>query len=131
MCRQYVKVFRSCSTSSMQSQQIIRLNKKIVHACRYNFDKNYVLSNSESVQCNFFIFDHVMFTQFKICCCVQNSSKSDDFSLRCGDISIFKMAAVCHLGIVLTPYETTHEVCCGPQLPVKFHVNLIHKSEDI
>jgi len=31
------------------------------------------------------------------------------FSLRYGDISIFKMAAVRHLGIVLPPYETTHE----------------------
>ena len=30
---------------------------------------NYVLSNSESVQCNFFIFDHVTFIQFNICCC--------------------------------------------------------------
>jgi len=38
------------------------------------------------------------------------SCKSDDFSLRYGDISIFKMAAVPHLGIVLPPYETTHEV---------------------
>jgi len=38
------------------------------------------------------------------------SWKSDDFSLRYGDISIFKMAAVCHLGIVLPPYEATHEV---------------------
>ena len=38
------------------------------------------------------------------------SSKSDDFSLRYGDISISKMASVRHLGIVLPPYETTHEV---------------------
>ena len=38
------------------------------------------------------------------------------------------MAAVRHLGIVLPPYETTHEVCCWPQLPVKFHVNLMHRS---
>jgi len=38
------------------------------------------------------------------------SWKSDDFSLRYGDITIFKMAAVRHLGIVLPPYETTHEV---------------------
>ena len=38
------------------------------------------------------------------------SSKSDDFSLRYCDITIFKMAAVRHLGIVLPPYETTHEV---------------------
>jgi len=37
----------------------------------YNY-KTYVLSNLESVQCNFFIFDHVTFIQFKICCCVQN-----------------------------------------------------------
>ena len=60
------------------------------------------------------------------------SWKSDDFSLRYGDISIFKMAAVRHFGIVLPPYETTHEVLrCWPQLPVKFHVNLIHKSENI
>jgi len=36
--------------------------------------------------------------------------KSDEFSLRYGDISIFKMAAVRHRGIVLPPYETTHEV---------------------
>ena len=47
------------------------------------------------------------------------------FHLRYGDISIFKMAAV------VPPYETTHEVCCWPQLPVKFHVNVIHRSEDI
>jgi len=66
--------------------------------------------NSESVKCNLFIFDHVTFIQFKICCCVQNLMKSDDFSLRYGDISVFKMAAVRHLGIVLPPYETTHEV---------------------
>ena len=37
------------------------------------------------------------------------SSKSNDFSLRYGDISILKMAAVRHLGIVLPPYETTHD----------------------
>ena len=36
------------------------------------------------------------------------------------------MAAVRHLGIILPPYETTHVV----QLLVKFHVNVIHRSED-
>jgi len=35
-------------------------------------NKKYVLSNSEYIQCNFFISDHVTFIQFKICCCVQN-----------------------------------------------------------
>jgi len=29
-------------------------------------NKKYVLSNSESLRCNFFIFDHVIFIQFKI-----------------------------------------------------------------
>ena len=38
-------------------------------------NKKYVLSNSEFVQCNFFVFDHVTFIQFKICCCVQNFIK--------------------------------------------------------
>ena len=76
-----------------------------------NKNKKYVLSNSESVQCDFFIFDHVMFIQFKSCCCVQTFIKIRwFFSLRYGDISIFKIAAVRHLGIVLPPYETTHEV---------------------
>jgi len=58
-----------------------------------------------------FVFDHATFIQFKMCCYVYKiSSKSDDFSLRYGDISILKMAAVRHLGIVLPPYETTDEV---------------------
>jgi len=38
-------------------------------------NKKYVLSNSESVQCNFFIFDHVTFIHFKICSYVQNFIK--------------------------------------------------------
>ena len=60
------------------------------------------------------------------------SSKSDDFLFRYGDISILKMAAVRHLGIVY--YHTrppTKSLLLAAQLPVKFHVNLIHRSEDI
>jgi len=56
------------------------------------------------------------------------SSKSDDFSLIYDDITIFKMAAVRHLGIVR---DHPLSFCCWPQLSVKFHVNLIHRSEDI
>ena len=77
---------------------------------------------------------NVTFIQFKICCCVQNFMKMDYFSPRYGDISIFKMAAVRHLGIVLPPYETSRpprSLCCWPQLPVKFHVNLMHRYENI
>ena len=121
-----------CSTTSPHATTIITVK----HSNNMNINKNYFLSNSSSVQCNFFIFDHVTFIQFKICCCVQNfneiSTKSDDFSPRYGDILIFKMAAVRHLGIVLPPYETSpRSLCCRPQLPVKCHVNLIHRCEDI
>ena len=31
----------------------------------FYINNKYVLSNSESVQCNFFIFDYVTFIQFK------------------------------------------------------------------
>ena len=57
-------------------------------------------------------FDHVTYVKFKSAAVYKISWKSDDFSLRYGDISIFKMAAVRHFGIVLLPYETvtTHEV---------------------
>ena len=60
------------------------------------------------------------------------SSKSDDFSLRYGDITIFKKAAVRHLGIVLPPYQTTHDVSvAGRSYLSNFYVNLIRRSEDI
>ena len=42
------------------------------------------------------IFGHV--TNYSICYMYRISSKSDDFSLRYGDLTIFKMAAVRHLG---------------------------------
>jgi len=58
----------------------------------------------------FFIFDHVTFSQLKSAAVYKISLKSAAFSLRYGDITIFKMAAVRHFGIVLPPYETTHKV---------------------
>jgi len=66
-----------------------------------------------------FHFDHVTFTSSssKSAVVYKISSKADYFSLRYGDISIFKMAAIRYVGIVLPPYETTHEVCCWPQQP--------------
>jgi len=47
---------------------------------------------------NFKNFSHVTVIVFNICCSVPNVIKSDDFSLRYGDLTIFKMAAVRHLG---------------------------------
>ena len=92
-------------------------------------NKKNILSNSESVQCNFFHFwsRDVHPVQNLLLCTKFHQNRM----ISCDDITIFKMVAVRHLGIVLPPYETTHEVCCWLQLPVKFHVNLIHRSEDI
>ena len=76
-----------------------------------NNNKKYVLSNSESVKCNFFHFwSRDVHPVQNLLHVYKILWKSDDFSLRYGDISIFKMAAVRHLGIVLLPYETNHEV---------------------
>jgi len=47
-------------------------------------------------------------------------------------ITIFKKAAVRHLGIVLPPYQTTHDVSvAGRSYLSNFYVNLIRRSEDI
>jgi len=60
------------------------------------------------------------------------SSKLDDFLLRYGDISIFKMAAARHLGIVLPPYETTHKVSVAAAAACQISCQSdIHRSEDI
>ena len=53
------------------------------------------------------VFGHVTVIWFNICCSVPNLTKiawpkSHDFSLRYGDLGIFKMAAVRHLGFVMT-----------------------------
>jgi len=46
---------------------------------------------------------HVTVIGFNICCSVPTIlSKSDDFSLRYGDLAIFKMAAARYLGFVMT-----------------------------
>jgi len=74
-------------------------------------NKKYVLSNSRVCPMQLF---HFLITwrlsSSKSAAVYKISWKSDDFSLRYGDIMIFKMAAVRHLGIILPPYETTHEV---------------------
>jgi len=81
-----------------------------IRRCKNIADKNYVLLNSESAQCSFFIFDKWHSSSSKSAAVYKILSKSYDYSPRYGDITIFKMATVRHLGIVLPPYETTHEV---------------------
>jgi len=82
------------------------LSSVIFKTTRNTFCRSRSLSNA-----TFFIFDHVTSIKFKICCCVQNFMKIGwFFSLRYGDISIVKMAAVRHFDIVLPSYETTNKV---------------------
>jgi len=96
-----------------------------------NNNKKYVLSNSESVQCNFFIFDHVTFIQFKICCCVQNFMKIGWFFTEIWRYIDFQNGGRPPSWNCFTTIRDHPEVCCWPQLPVEFHVNLIYRSEDI
>jgi len=76
-----------------------------------------------------FIFDHVTFIQFKICCCVQNFMKirwsfTEIMAIQNGGCPPF-------WNYCNTIRNHPQSLCCWPQLPVKFHVNLIHRSEDI
>ena len=95
-------------------------------------NKKYVLSNSEFVQCNFFIFDYVTFIQFKICCCVQNFIEIGWFFAEIWRYIDFQNGGRPPSWNCFTIIrDHTRSLCCWPQLPVKFHVNLIHRSEDI
>ena len=95
-------------------------------------NKKYVLSNSESVQCNFFIFYHVTFIQFKICCCVQNVTKVRWFFIEIWrHIDFQNSCSPPSWNCFTTIWDHPRSLCCWPQLLVKFHVNLIHRSEDI
>ena len=93
--------------------------------------KKYVLLNTESVQCNFFIFDHVTFTQFKTCCCVQNFIKIGWFFTDMATYRFSKWRPSAILELFYHLRDHPRSLCCWPQLPVKFHVNLRHRSECI
>jgi len=92
-------------------------------------NKKYVLSNSESVQCNFFIFDHVTFIQFKICCCVQNFIEIGLFftEIVWRYIDFQNGSHPPSWNCFTTIRDHPQSLCCWLQLPV----NLIHRSEDI
>jgi len=98
------------------------------------WNKKYVLSNSESVQCNFFIFDHDTFIKFKICCCVQHFMKIRWFFTeiwRYRPIDFQNGGRPPSWNCFTTIRDHPRSLCCWPQLPVKFHANVIHWFEDI
>ena len=62
---------------------------------------------------------------------IQNSnSKADPRPSTC-IFSIFKMAAVHHLGFGMTSYRTTHDLCYGPNILLKLHVDRVYTFQDI
>ena len=56
---------------------------------------------------------------------------SADYKSMYRDISIYKMATVRHLGIVLAPYETTHEVSAAGHSCLSNFMSIWHRSDDI
>ena len=98
---------------------------------KFPCNKKYILSNSESVQCNFFIFDHVTFIQFKICCCVQNFMKIGWFFTEIWRYIDFQNGSrPPSWNCFTTIRDHPRSLCCRLQLLVKFNVNLINRSED-
>ena len=114
-------------------------------ACRISISKTWLLTNVSDFWCWFSIsmmqkFDWRLncgsnYGFLKIWFLTNGSPQAVFFHLgtkfgaKCW--SKFKMAAVCHLGIVKSPYRTTHEVCVGLHKPVKFYANPIHSFEDM
>jgi len=79
-----------------------------------------------------FIFDHVTFIQFKICCCVQNFIEIGWFFAeiwRCIDFQ--NGGRPPSWNCFTTTRDHPRSLCCWPQLPVKIHANLIHRSEEL
>ena len=97
----------------------------------------YVLQDIHSVELGvcpmqLFIFDYVTFIQFKICCCVQNFMKIRWIFAEIWRYKDFQNGGRppswnCFTIIQDHPLS----LCCWLQLPVKFHVNLIRRSEVI
>jgi len=122
------------STNRLTANFFTGCQKNTLHMqiCRIMQNKKYVPSNSESVQCNFVIFDHVTFIQFKICCCVQNFMKIRWFLTEIWRYIDFQNGGrPPSWNCFTTIRDHPRSLCCWLQLPVKFHVNLIHRSEDI
>ena len=74
------------------------------------------------------------FIQFKICCCVQNFMKIRWFCTviwRYNDFQNGGRPPSWNRFTSTNIWDHPRSLCCWPQLPVKFHVNVIHSSEDI
>ena len=71
-------------------------------------------------------------SQFNICCCVQNFIKIRWFFTEIWRYMDFQNGGrPPSWNRFTTIRDHPRSLCCWPQLPVKFHVNLIYRSEDI
>ena len=118
-CVQINSVLFSSSWSSM----LVVINKD------NNNNKKYVLSNSESVQCNFFICTSATWrsSSSKYAAVYEISSKSDDFFTDICRYKDFQNGGrPPSWNCFTTIRDHPRSLYCWSQLPVKFHVNLIY-----
>jgi len=100
---------------------------KLSRKRRNTFCRTRSLSNA-----TFSFFDHVTFIQFKICCYVQNFTKIGRFFTEIWRYIDFQNGdRLPSWNCFTTIRDHPRSLCYWPQLPVKFHVNVIHRSEDI
>jgi len=94
-------------------------------------NKKHVLSNSESVWCNFSLLIAWRSSSSKCAVVYKISSKSDDFYeiWRYNDFQ--NGGRPPSWNCFTTIQDHPRSLCCWPQLPVKFHVNVIHRFEDM
>ena len=96
---------------------------------RNRSDKKYVLSTRSLSNATFSVLITWRSSSSKSAAVYKMSWKSEDFSQRYGDITIFKMAAVRHLGTVLPPYETTHEISVAGRSCLSNFMSIWYRSE--
>ena len=79
-----------------------------------------------------FHFWSLTFIRFKICCCVQNFMKIGWFFTEIWWYIDFQNGGrPPSWNCFTTIRDHPRSLCCWPHLTVKFHVNLIHRPEDI
>jgi len=79
----------------------------------------------------FFIFDHVTFIQFKIMLLCTKFHQNRMIFHWDNHIDFKNGGRPPSWNCFTTIGDHPRSLCCWPQLPVKFHVNLVHRSEDI
>jgi len=115
----------------MLTRSNVRLSNLLISSCYY-----YYLQEIRSVELGvcpmqLFIFDHVTFIQFKICCCVQQFHENPMIFAEIWRYNDIQNGGCPPSGnCFATIRDHPRSLCRWPQLLVKFHVNLIHRSEE-